>query len=98
MPLLDDTTLAQVPSAFERPRYDRGAPRVGIVHLGLGAFHRAHQAIYTDDALASRGGDWAIAGVSLRSADVRDRLRPQHGLYTAIEHSPAGTRRRAQPY
>jgi len=94
MAQLDDSTLAQVPASVARPRYDRTALRVGVVHLGLGAFHRAHQAIYTDDALATQGGDWAIAGVSLRSADVRDRLRPQHGLYTAIEHSPAGTRRR----
>ena len=58
------------------------------MHLGLGAFHRAHQAIYTDDALARRAGDWGICGVSLRSADVRDRLAPQDGLYTVVEHSP----------
>jgi fructuronate reductase len=94
MARLDDSTLAQVAAPVERPRWNRSAAGVGIVHLGLGAFHRAHQAIFTDDALAASGGDWAIAGVSLRSADVRDRLAPQHGLYTAIERSPAGTRRR----
>jgi fructuronate reductase len=94
MPRLDDTTLARVPGGIARPRYDRSRAGIGIVHLGLGAFHRAHQAMYTDDALAAAPGDWAIAGVSLRSADVRDRLAPQDGLYTSIEYSPAGVRRR----
>jgi fructuronate reductase len=94
MPTLSNATLVQVPAPVARPRYDRAACGIGIVHLGLGAFHRAHQAIYTDDAMAAGGGDWGIAGVSLRSADVRDRMRPQDGLYTAIEKSPEGTRRR----
>ena len=77
MARLDSTTLAGLAPALARPRYDRAAARIGIVHLGLGAFHRAHQAVYTDDALAAQAGDWAIAGVSLRSADVRERLAPQ---------------------
>ena len=67
----------------------RPSAGIGIVHLGIGAFHRAHQAVYTDDALARAGGRWGICGVSLRSADVRDRLAPQDGLYTSIEKSPA---------
>jgi fructuronate reductase len=94
MARLDASTLAQVPAAIRRPAFDRAARGIGIVHLGLGAFARAHTAIYTDDALEARGGDWGIAGVSLRSADVQERLAPQDGLYTAIERSPAGTRRR----
>ena len=94
LPRLSDATLAGVAAGVQRPGFDRRATGIGIVHLGLGAFHRAHQAIYTDAALAAQPGDWAIAGVSLRSADARDRLRPQDGLYTAIEYSPAGTRRR----
>jgi fructuronate reductase len=91
---LDSTAVASLPPSVQRPAYDRARCGIGIVHLGLGAFHRAHQAIYTDDALASAAGDWAIAGVSLRSAEARDRLRPQDGVYTAIERSRAGTRRR----
>ena len=59
---------------------------VGIVHLGLGAFHRAHQAIITQRALAVVPGPWAISGASLRSAAVRDALRPQDGLYTLLEN------------
>ncbi|HEX5057380.1 MAG TPA: mannitol dehydrogenase family protein [Gammaproteobacteria bacterium] len=57
-------------------------PPTGIVHLGAGAFHRAHQAVYTEDAMAIAGGDWGICGVSLRSADVQAALRPQDWLYT----------------
>jgi fructuronate reductase len=64
-----------------RPGFDRNGTRVGVVHLGAGAFMRSHIAEYEDDALAAEGGDWAIAGVSLRHPDVRDRLRPQDGLY-----------------
>jgi fructuronate reductase len=55
---------------------------VGIVHLGIGAFHRAHEAIYIDDVLANGDRRWGITGVSLRGADVRDALTPQDGLYT----------------
>jgi fructuronate reductase len=94
MARLDSTTLAGLVPALGRPRYERAVAQVGIVHLGLGAFHRAHQAIYTDDALAAQPGDWGIAGVSLRSADARERLAPQDGLYTSIEKSPAGIARR----
>ena len=50
--------------------------------------------MFSDDALALERGDWGICGVSLRSPDVRDRLAPQDGLYTAVEKSPAGIRRR----
>jgi fructuronate reductase len=77
-----------------RPAYAPADVGLGIVHLGIGAFHRAHQALYTDDAIARAKGAWGICGVSLRSPDARDRLAPQEGLYTAIEKSPAGVRRR----
>ncbi len=62
------------------PRYDRTKIKTGIVHLGVGAFHRAHQAVYTDGVLA-RDPRWGIAGASLRAADTRDALQPQDGLY-----------------
>ncbi|MCI4665783.1 MAG: mannitol dehydrogenase family protein [Neomegalonema sp.] len=57
---------------------------VGIVHIGPGAFHRAHQAVYTDDALARMGGDWRIDGVSLRSTNIADALNAQNGEYTLV--------------
>ena len=87
-------TLAELPAAVARPAYDAKSVGVGIVHLGIGAFHRAQTAIYTDDALAHEPGDWGFCGVSLRSPDVRDRLTPQDGLYTSIEKSPQSIRRR----
>jgi fructuronate reductase len=55
------------------------------VHLGIGAFHRAHQAVYTDDAMDAGDRHWAIAGVSLRSPTARDQLAPQDGLFTVTE-------------
>ncbi|GAB3217077.1 mannitol dehydrogenase family protein [Kineococcus gypseus] len=61
----------------------------GIVHLGLGAFHRAHQAVHTLDAVLARGDDrWGICGVSLRSDEVRRRLVPQDLLYSFSERGP----------
>ncbi len=72
------------------PGYDRDAAKAGIVHLGTGAFHKAHQAVYTDGAMAASGGDWMITGVSLRSADVADALNPQNGLYTLLVRGPEG--------
>lgn len=57
---------------------------VGIVHLGIGNFQRAHQAVYTERAMLAAGGDWGICGVSLRSPAVRDALAPQDGLYSVI--------------
>ncbi len=74
--------------------HDRARTKVGIVHLGIGAFHRAHMADYTQDVLDAVGGDWAVLGVSLRSAMVRDQLVPQDGLYTLVERSGAGERTR----
>jgi fructuronate reductase len=87
-------TLGELPAAVARPAYDARRIGIGIVHLGIGAFHRAQTAVFNDDALALDQGNWGICGVSLRSADVRDRLSPQGGVYTAVEKSPTGIRRR----
>ncbi|HUX71896.1 MAG TPA: mannitol dehydrogenase family protein [Cellulomonadaceae bacterium] len=70
---------------------DGGPPGAGILHLGLGSFHRAHQALYTDTALDVAGGDWGIVGVSSRSSRVVDAMRAQSLLYTVIEISPEGS-------
>jgi fructuronate reductase len=91
---LCDARLASLPARVSRPAYDRAAQRTGIVHFGIGAFHRAHQAVYTDDAMAGGDRDWAIAGVSLRSPDVRDQLQPQDGLYTLSQRDASGERLR----
>ena len=67
---------------------------IGIVHLGIGAFHRAHQAVYVDDRLAAGERDWAICGASLRSPETRDALAPQDGLYTLAVRAGGGERLR----
>ena len=59
-----------------------------IVHLGLGNFHRAHQAIYTQDANAAARDDWRITGVSFRNRGLVETLRRQHGRYTVLEVGP----------
>ena len=92
-PRLSRFTLAALPNSVARPVYDRSALRPGIVHLGIGAFHRAHQAIYVDDLLA-KDPSWAIVGASLRRADTRDALKPQDGLYTVSVRSGEGERLR----
>lgn len=83
-----------LPLAVARPGYDRAAQAIGIVHFGIGAFHRAHQAWYTDRAMDGGGRDWAICGVSLRSPDVAQQLNPQAGLYTLTERGAAGEQSR----
>lgn len=85
---LSNATLSRV--AVAKPGYDRTTLRPRIVHLGLGAFFRAHGAGYTEDA----GGDWGIVGVSLQRPDQRDRLAPQDGLYTTLERDGDGRRAR----
>ncbi|QYU68905.1 mannitol dehydrogenase family protein [Leptolyngbya sp. 15MV] len=76
--------MDRLPAATTRPGYDPSAHGIGVVHLGIGAFHRAHQADYFDQVLARFGGDWRILGVSLRSPSVRDQLEPQAGLFTLV--------------
>lgn len=73
-----------------RLRRTAPGPKTGIVHLGLGAFFRAHGAIYIKEAMARSGGDWGVVGVSLRSLGVRDKLAEQGCLYTALELSGQG--------
>lgn len=79
-------TLPRVPAGVG-PLVDPRELGIGIVHLGLGAFHRAHQARFTEDAVAARGGAWGICGVTLRSRTVVDQLEPQDGLYTVLVRS-----------
>ena len=66
MERLSQRALASLPHTVRRPDVDRAALRTGIVHLGLGAFARAHLAAYTQPLLAGEPG-WGILGVSLRS-------------------------------
>ena len=87
---LSSDTLAHVLADVAHPQYDRASQKVGIVHFGIGAFHRAHQACYTDAAMNAGERDWGIIGVSLRSPDVAGQMNPQDGLYTVTERSGSG--------
>jgi fructuronate reductase len=75
------STLDQLPPEIEQPRVDPRTLAIGIVHLGLGNFHRAHQAVFTEEAVAHGGGNWGIAGVSLKRPDAPSALRSQDNLY-----------------
>ena len=96
MPRLNNRSLLSFPKSHPEviiPSYDRRAATAGIVHVGVGGFHRAHQAVYLDDLLAT-GGEmgWGICGVGLRPADaaMRDALVPQDCLYTVVSRGAEG--------
>jgi fructuronate reductase len=83
MERLHPSRLDTLPARVERPRFERAALRAGIVHLGIGAFQRAHLAVVNEAAIHASGDlRWGTVGVSLRSPDTRDALAPQAGLYT----------------
>ncbi|HEX2012746.1 MAG TPA: mannitol dehydrogenase family protein [Roseateles sp.] len=90
---LNPASLAVLPAGVDRPAYERAELQTGIVHLGIGAFMRAHLAPATEAAIAA-GNDrsWGIAGVSLRSAETHAALAPQEGLYTLALRDAAGQR------
>jgi mannitol 2-dehydrogenase len=91
---LSDDSLPTLPDRLEVPTYDRSALATGVVHVGVGNFHRAHQAVYLDRLLAEGGAsEWAICGVGLRPGDarMRDALAPQDGLFTLLTKHPDGT-------
>ncbi|MCI5112602.1 MAG: mannitol dehydrogenase family protein [Marivita sp.] len=90
---LSNATLRDLPEGVSRPRYDRSALTPGIVHIGLGNFHRGHQAWYLHRLMQEgRALDWAIIGAGVRPGDavMRDRLLAQDCLTTLIELDPAG--------
>lgn len=80
---LSNGTLGSSKSGVQKPGYERSKVTPGIVHLGIGAFHRAHQAVVIDDVL-ERDASWGIVGASLRRPDTKEALEPQDGLYTLL--------------
>ena len=81
---LSDVTVNSAAPAAVRPAYDRASVRPGVVHLGPGAFHRAHQAYYFDELLAA-DPRWGITEIALKSTSVKDAIGPQDGLYTLVQ-------------
>lgn len=93
MPRLSAATLNQLPRSVQVPLYDRQALRPGLVHIGVGGFHRAHQAVYLDDLLHRPGSEaFGICGVGLLPGDarMRDVLKSQDHLFTVITQSAEG--------
>ena len=91
---LNAENLSSLPAGLPGPSYDRAALRTGIVHFGVGGFHRAHQAMYLDRLMTAGAAlDWAICGVGVMAADqrMRDVLVAQDGLYTLVVKAPDGT-------
>lgn len=94
MIVLCQDTVNMLPPDVARPRYDRRAVRSGIVHVGVGGFHRAHQAVYLDSLMnEGKALDWGITGVGVLPADrrMRDALTAQDCLYTLVVKDPDGT-------
>lgn len=90
---LSAATIDDLPASIQRPIHDR-QQAVGIVHFGIGAFHRAHQAVYTDDVMDGGDRDWSIIGVSLRSGTVAAQLNPQDGLFSVVSRDGAANANR----
>ncbi|MFI6602961.1 mannitol dehydrogenase family protein [Nonomuraea sp. NPDC050536] len=95
MTALTAETVARLPEGVAVPSYDRSRLTVGIVHFGVGGFHRSHQAMYLDRLMnEGKAHDWAICGVGVLPGDarMRDALAAQDGLYTLVVKHPDGTR------
>ena len=95
MPALSSSTLPLLPQADAAVRgvsYARQRASVGVVHLGLGAFHRAHQAMVFDALLAAGDPRWGICGVAMHSTELATALAAQDGLYSVQVASHAGRR------
>ncbi len=91
---LNSRNLSSLPPDLPVPGYDRDALRTGIVHFGVGGFHRAHEAMYLDRLMtAGQALDWAICGVGVMPADRRmaEVMHAQDGLYTLVVKAPEGT-------
>jgi fructuronate reductase len=84
MKRLDAASISLAPEKVRRPGYDRDKTRIGFAHIGIGAFHRCHQAEYTEDALEAGADDRAEIGINIRPPSIEAQLAPQGGLYTRL--------------
>jgi len=95
MTTLNQANIASLPTSVSRGNYDRTKLQHGIAHIGVGAFHRAHQGIYLDRVLEKTGSsEWGLVGIGLLPFDapMRDAMAAQNGLYTVNELSANGDR------
>ena len=92
---LNTGALPSLRDRLPTPAYDRGKLRAGIVHFGVGGFHRAHEAMYLDRLMTDgKALDWAVCGVGVMPADrrMKEVMDAQDGLYTLVVKSPDGSR------
>ena len=87
---LCDSTLAALPGDVAVPQYDRAALVPAVVHIGVGGFHRAHQALYFDDLAARGETGWGVVGVGLHRPQMGAVLGAQDGLFTVVERGADG--------
>ncbi|MEM7511412.1 MAG: mannitol dehydrogenase family protein [Bacteroidota bacterium] len=90
---LTQKNLKEIPVKLRKPAYNRKEVKTGIVHIGVGGFHRAHQAFYADELMEKSGNlDWGICGIGLREADrkIAEVFEKQNNLYTLIIRHPNG--------
>jgi mannitol 2-dehydrogenase len=91
---LDQKTLSSLSASVSTPSYDRDGLRTGIVHIGVGGFHRSHEAMYIDRLLEQgTARDWGICGIGVLPSDRRmaEVMEAQDGLYTLVVRHPDGT-------
>ena len=88
---LNKTTISKIRTQIPVPSYNRQSLKTGIIHIGVGGFHRSHQAYYIHQLL-EKYSDWAICGVGLREADrnIGNILKKQDCLYTLVTQHPDG--------
>ena len=79
---LNRSRLLEPAPSVRQPQYDRDNLQIGIAHIGVGAFHRCHQAEFIDDMLEARFGRWGVLGVNLMAPSLTDLLAPQDCLYS----------------
>jgi fructuronate reductase/mannitol 2-dehydrogenase len=93
-PLQEVVSDPDAAGAVAVPEYDRAELRAGVVHFGVGGFHRAHQALYLDE-LARRGEtEWGVIGVGMHRSEMKEVLAAQDNLFTVVERGPEGERAR----
>lgn len=88
--LVDAALSASGSGQVDIPPYDRGALTAGVVHISVGGFHRAHQAVYFDELARLGETEWGVVGVGLHRPQMGKVLSHQYGLFTVVERGPGG--------
>src|SRR4051812_42214997 len=86
--------LGRIPDSVSKPGYDAAQLTPAVVHLGVGAFHRAHQAVYLDRLAEAGETSWGLIGSGVHTGRLASSLIPQDGLYTVVEQGPGAQRPR----